>query len=200
LRDDVLFVIGEITGVHGLKGYVRVHSFADAIDSFVPGMEVLIRPKKGGPVKKQRPQKRLAHPVMVEKNEQGDIPLPFMDQWYEIERVSPHKKGVLLMFQGIDREGAETLVGSELFMNRNTLPELEADTYYWQDLIGLTVVDIRHGELGRLDHILPTGSNDVYVVKGTGREVLVPALAWVVKSVDFEKGEMLIDLPDALFD
>ena len=163
-------------------------------------MEVLIRRKKGGPAKKQVSQKTLLHPVTVEKNGQGNTPLPFMDQWYEIQRVSPHKKGVLLMFQGIDRDAAETLVGSELFMNRNALPELEADTYYWQDLIGLTVVDIHHGELGRLDHIMPTGSNDVYVVKGKGREVLVPALAWVVKSIDLEQGEMVIDLPDALLE
>lgn len=178
MGDDALFTIGEITGVHGLKGYVRIYSFADSIDSFVPGMEVSIRSKKRG--------------------FSGEASTDSTKTTYTIERVSPHKKGVLLMFEGVDRDCAETLIGSEVLMRRDTLPELEADTYYWQDLIGLTVVDIRHGTLGELDHIVPTGSNDVYVVKKGDQEVLVPALARVVRQVDFDEKKMVVDLPDGL--
>ena len=53
-------------------------------------------------------------------------------------------------------------------------------------------------ELGLITDILQTGANDVYVVKGAEKETLVPALADVVKTVDTERGVMVVDLPDGL--
>ena len=53
-------------------------------------------------------------------------------------------------------------------------------------------------ELGDITEILETGSNDVYVVNGGVGEILIPALADVVKDIDLDQGVMLVSLPDGL--
>lgn len=179
-----LFVIGQITGVHGLKGYVKVRSFADSSEIFAPGRSVLLG------ISQENSSESHVRDGHEMAEQQG--------QWYEIERVNPHKKGLIIMFGGVDRSTAETLVGQMIFMPREALPELEEDTYYWEDLIGLKVNDIQSGYLGVIDHVMSTGSNDVFVVKGVQGEILVPALAWVVLSVDLDRQEMTVDLPEGL--
>ena len=51
-------------------------------------------------------------------------------------------------------------------------------------------------ELGRVEEILSTGGNDVYVVRGSGKEVLIPAAREYVVEVDVERGIMTVSLPD----
>ena len=52
--------------------------------------------------------------------------------------------------------------------------------------------------MGRITDILPTGSNDVYLVNGPHGEILIPAIEDVVKSVDIEKGQMVVQIIDGL--
>ena len=76
------------------------------------------------------------------------------------------------------------------------------DDQRWVDLMGLSVYSLEEDYLGELRSIVQTGSNDVYVVKrvdGTTEiEVLVPALASVVKEIDLDKRLMRVDLPEGL--
>jgi len=61
-------------------------------------------------------------------------------------------------------------------------------------LLGLQVVDVSGNILGRLDEVLVTGANDVFVVKSDGgREWLFPVIDSVVKNVDLEKGVILVE-------
>ncbi len=168
MDSSVLLTMGYISGVHGLKGFVKVKSHADSTAPFEPGSSLFIRPPEG----------------------QG--------QWYTVTRTSPHKKGLLVMLEGVDVNVAETLVGNEILISGDALPDLEPDTYYWKDLVGMTVTDIHQGILGTIDHVMPTGSNDVFVVTGGKREVLVPHIANVVLSVDLETRTIRIDLPEGL--
>ena len=163
-----MFTIGKVTGVHGIKGFVKVHSFSRSLESFSPGKTLRLGDGEG----------------------QG--------AWYTIVKASPHKKGLLVLFKGVDRNHAETLVGKELLMSRSDLPPPEEGTYYWQDLVGLAVTDKTRGVIGVVDHLFATGSNDVIVVKAGDKETLVPALAWVVIDVDLEGKTMLVDLPEGL--
>lgn len=174
---DSLFTLGVVTGVHGVKGLVKVKSFAESSDTFKSGLEM----------------------VVLGSGKKSEL--------YTILRASPHKKGLLIQFEGVDRNLAETLVGAELLVNRDLLPEPEADSYFWEDLIGLRVTDKTLGALGVIDSIMETGSNDVLVVKGSrenngkvdpGQEFLVPALSSVVIEVDLDRGEMTVDLPEGL--
>jgi 16S rRNA processing protein RimM len=97
-----------------------------------------------------------------------------------------------------DRDAAQALLGAEMVVPRGELPDPGPDTYYWADLIGLTVLTEDGGCLGELVEILETGSNDVYRVRGRQGEVLVPALASVVRRVDLIAGRMWVDLPEGL--
>jgi 16S rRNA processing protein RimM len=83
-------------------------------------------------------------------------------------------------------------------MNRSDRPPLDAGEYYWSDLVGMSVHTTNGECLGTIQHIFPTGSNDVYVVRDGSRETLVPALAWVVVKVDVEAKAMTVDLPEGL--
>ncbi|HAI08473.1 MAG TPA: 16S rRNA processing protein RimM, partial [Dehalococcoidia bacterium] len=78
------------------------------------------------------------------------------------------------------------------------VPELPPGEFYHFQLLDLRVLTEEGEELGTVSDILETGSNDVYVVTGGSGEILIPALADVVKDIDLEKGVMLVSLPDGL--
>lgn len=78
-------------------------------------------------------------------------------------------------------------------------PQLPPGEYYHYQLVGLTVIT-DHGEnLGTIQEVLATGSNDVYVVTSdSGQEVLLPAIEQVIKEIDLASGKMLVHLLDGL--
>jgi hypothetical protein len=86
--------------------------------------------------------------------------------------------------------------------DKSRLPVLTEDTYYWFDLVGLSVYDPAGFLLGRLDEVIPTPGNDVYVVKGNvegqPRELLIPAIGDVVLSIDMAGKTMVVELPEGL--
>jgi len=163
-----LLIMGHVTGVHGLKGYIKVKSHAASNDTFDNGSSIF----------------------MGASMDQG--------KWYTIVKTASHQKGLRVLLADVDIDVAQTLVGMDIFIHKDTLPDLDDGDYYWNDLIGMTVTDIHQGLLGTIAYVMPTGSNDVFVVTGGKREVLVPSLAHVVLSVDVEKQVMTIDLPEGL--
>ena len=85
-------------------------------------------------------------------------------------------------------------------MHRDVL-ELDEDTYFIQDLMGLEVRDADTSQVyGTITDVMQTGANDVYVIKGDDKEYLVPAIADVVVSTDIDGGIMTIRPLDGLFD
>ena len=108
---------------------------------------------------------------------------------------------VIAKLEGVDTpEQAEKLRNKILYMHRDDL-ELDDDTYFIQDLIGIEVRDIETGVIyGKIVDVMQTGANDVYVIKGKDREYLVPAIADVVISTDIDKNEMTIKVLNGLFD
>ena len=98
-------------------------------------------------------------------------------------------------FEGMEsREAAETLVGRYLEAPAH---ELEAESYFWGDLIGLKVEDSDGAQLGELVEIFRAGGNEVYRVVGAHGERLVPALRSVVQRIDLEAGLMVVAPDDA---
>ena len=94
-----------------------------------------------------------------------------------------------------DRNVAETLRGKEVTVRREDALKLPAGEFYWHEVIGLSVVDATTQQmLGTVADILETGANDVYVVRTpAGKELLVPAIKDVVKSIDPTTGHMVIE-------
>jgi len=69
--------------------------------------------------------------------------------------------------------------------------------YYVFDIVGLAVYDEAGNELGIVENVLRTGSNDIYAVRTEdGRELLVPALRAVVLQIDLNAGRMTVRLPE----
>ena len=162
-------LIGKIVGIHGIKGTNKLRSYAESLSVFLPGRSILVRDLRG------------------------------REASYEIHWVKPHTGTPLVSFKGITDYGqAKTLIGAELFIPQSELPELDEDTYYWYDLIGIEVVTMTGEFLGRIESIIETGSNDVYVVKSNEKEVLIPALESVVLEIDLEHKRMQVDLPEGL--
>ena len=113
---------------------------------------------------------------------------------------------MIVKLTGIDdRSEAERYRNPWLFVEEADAMELEEGQYWIHDLIGLTVVAEDGRLLGTLTDVLATGANDVYVLAAAadvnnGREILIPAIADVILSVDVANRRMTVRLPEGLID
>jgi 16S rRNA processing protein RimM len=99
------------------------------------------------------------------------------------------------------REDAMRLTGKLLTVDRSEAAPLSDGEFYTFDIIGLTVYDSEGRELGQVENVLRTGSNDVYQARRTdGGELLIPALKAVVKEIDVAGGRMVVDMPEEISD
>ena len=103
-------------------------------------------------------------------------------------------KGIAALLPGFEnREQAVSLVGLQLFVGRDQLPETDEDEYYWSDLEGLEVKTTNGELLGRVERLMETGAHDVLVIRGN-REHLVPFIqGQYVTRVDLEDGMIEVD-------
>ena len=118
---------------------------------------------------------------------------------YTLEKASPHKGRLLLLFQGVhSRDDAEALRGVKLYIDASTSAPLPEGEYHHYQLIGLQVRE--NGALiGQLEDILSYSANDVFLVRTTdGHELLLPALKSVVKKVDIPAGYLDAEIPEGL--
>ena len=156
--------IGQIVNTVGLKGFVRVVPYTDDNTRFELLDSVFLVDKKN--YKK-----------------------------YDIEEVKYQKNLVLLKFKNInDINEAEKLKNLYIEIDRKDAVKLPENTYFIVDLIGLDVINIETGEnLGKIDDVFSTKSNDVYVIKNDlGKQILIPAIKSVVKNVDLENNKIEI--------
>jgi 16S rRNA processing protein RimM len=163
--------VGLITNAHGLRGEVKVELHTDFPERFAPGVAV----------------------YLGESLEKATI-----------SAARPHQGQMLLQFEGFeDRTAADDLRGTWLFIPDDEAVELEEDTYFVHDIIGLSVQTTSGQLLGTVEEVLFTGANEVYVVTTPDeprREILLPAIADVVKEVDLDQGILTIELLPGLLD
>lgn len=157
-------VVGEISGVFGVKGWVKVYSFTDPRENILNYSPWILR--KGSELKTV---------AVLEGSLQGGA-------------VIASLSGIT------DRDMAAAFGGYEILIDEKLLPELEEGEYYWRDLIGLKVETEQGIALGMVDYLLETGANDVLVVKEGEKERLIPFLqGQFVKSIDLKAGLMIVD-------
>ena len=161
--------IGQIVNTFGIKGQVKVVPFTDDITRFDYLKKVYIVNQK-------------------------------LRREVDIENVKYHKDMVLLKFKGLDKiEDVEIYKNSYLEIDRKDAKPLEEGEYYIVDLIGLDVITDEGQNLGKVDDIYNTGSNDIYVVKDElGKQVLLPAIKDVIKKVDLENKKIIVHIIDGL--
>ena len=166
---DALVALGRVTGVHGVRGAVKMRFYSGRL------------------------------PAGLDRGSSVRLRLDGKIAWFTVAEIAGRADPPRLRLAQVgDRDAAQALLGAEMVVPRGELPDPGPDTYYWADLIGLTVLTEDGGCLGELVEILETGSNDVYRVRGRQGEVLVPALASVVRRVDLIAGRMWVDLPEGL--
>ncbi len=121
------------------------------------------------------------------------------DEHRPLKIVDRRPKGqqLLLTFEGYEnREEAAQLRNQWVYTHSAGLPDLPEGEYYHHQLIGMRVVGPDNQELGRLEEILETGANDVYVVLTLeGKELLIPAVEDVIVNVDLGQGVMVVKPP-----
>ncbi|MCC6961106.1 MAG: 16S rRNA processing protein RimM [Dehalococcoidia bacterium] len=108
----------------------------------------------------------------------------------------------ILKLSGIGgRDAVESLRGELLEAADNDVLRDDDESYFVHELIGLrVVVSADSRELGRVVEVLQTGANDVYVIRGDGGEVLVPAIAEVIDRIDVSGGLISITPLPGLLD
>lgn len=157
--------LGQIVNVRGLKGEVKLNSFAED-DSVFETLKTVFIKKKNEMLEKQ------IEKVSYTKNQ---VVLKFKD------------------CNSIDE--AETLRNSYLLVKKQDLGELPEGVYYLADLIGLDVYTENGELLGKVDDIYSTGANDIYVVKNMeGKEKLLPGIDEVIKNIDLDSGKIIVHL------
>lgn len=168
-----LVVVGKITTVYGVKGWVKVHSYTEPMENLF-GYPSLYLQRNG--------QWQALAFAECRHHQKGLIAL--------IEGVS-------------ERETARTYCQCDIAIPAGDMPSLEEGEYYWHQLEGLQVIAITPaGEevlLGEVQHLIETGANDVMVVKQCrgsvdDRERLIPwLLEQVVKEVDLQAGTLKVE-------
>jgi 16S rRNA processing protein RimM len=125
--------------------------------------------------------------------------LKLQTQWWirgvsrTVEQAKAHGAALVAKLEGIDdRAQAEALQGAVVELPRERLPALEAGRYYWDDLVGLAVVNESGMVLGKVQSLFSNGAHDVMVLEGAAGESrrLLPWVPTVVRAVDLEGGRI----------
>ena len=155
---------GQISGVFGVKGYVKVFSLTQPRENILKYSPWLL--KKNGQSKEVK---------VIGGQRQGSNVVA------ELENI-------------VDRDAAQALMGWDILISRQSLPEAKPGEYYWTDLVGLEVETAAGIKLGVVDHLIETGANDVMVVVDGETERLIPFLQQhTVLSIDLEAGLIQVD-------
>lgn len=118
-----------------------------------------------------------------------------------IRTLKKLNKYSLVAFYGINApETALRYRGATLSTDKNMLPGLRAEEYFHDQIIGLTVCTTEGNVIGKVSDIFETGSNDIYVVKGSGKDYLIPAIHDVIKKINLEEGRIIIQALEGLLD
>ncbi len=164
-------VVGQIIGAHGIRGELKVALETSFPDRFQRLKSVLIGPPDGSAY-----------------------------QPYTLKSARLHKNNVLLVVDGItDRTTAEEMRGQVVAIPAEQAMPLGEDEYYVHQIEGLEVYTDEGERLGVVAEVIFTGANEVYLVKSdSGQELLLPAIADVVQTVDLEQGRMTVKLLEGL--
>ena len=177
-------LLGRITGVYGVKGWVKVFSYTDPMEAIVDYSPWFIRAENRNPDRENRAA------------------------WTKVKLKAGKRqaKTVIAKLENCnDRDAAMAYIGTEIAIEQQQLEELtEQDEYYWRDLIGLRVINQQDVELGVVKSLMETGANDVLVVvseidteDGVNKETVERLIPWTMNNaiiaVDLEHKVIEVD-------
>ena len=179
-------IVGKITGVHGVRGELK---FSPLLDN-----PVFLKKINMGLLIDEKTADRHTYEE-EESDDYGGINIQ-ITSW----RITEGR--CILLLDGVsDRDQARKYIGFFLLVERSVVPSLPKGRFFITDLLGSVVTDDDRGVLGNVKNILQTGANDVFVVsRQDEKDVLIPFLNQVVYSIDQEKKEIHVRLPDGLYE
>ncbi len=132
--------------------------------------------------------------VFVEKHKNL---IPFF-----IESVSLHKSALLrVKFEDItSEEAADGLLGSELYLPLDLLPELSGNNFYYHEIIGFTIIDESFGKVGSVKSVNDTTAQALFVIDRDGTEILIPVSDDIIQNVNRKDKTITIQAPEGLID
>lgn len=158
-----LILIGHVIRPHGIAGLLRIVSYAQSLETFLQAGSVFM--DRGN-----------------NEFEEGKV----ID-------IRPHGSSFLLRLSGLNSiEQTEIFKAAKIFIRKDSLIKKDEDEFFYYELLGLNVYSITGQYLGVVKEIFPTGSNDVYVVEGQGKEFLIPAIHQVIKEINIAQKRMVI--------
>ena len=167
---EALLLIGRVIGPHGVRGLLKIDSYARSEDTLLTAGRIYL------------------------KQREGEI------SEYAIVSAVPYKGASLIRLEGLDsRDQVEPYCGAEIFIPKAAVSRGE-DEYFWHELIGLRVYLETGRYLGAVEEIVTTAANDIYVVREGKEEFLIPAIHDVVKTIDLENGKMILSEVEGLLD
>ncbi len=165
------FFVGKIVKKYSFKGELLIKLDTDEPETFI-GMES----------------------VFVEKHKNL---IPFF-----LERAVLHKSSLLrVKFEEVDTEAdAESLIGSELYLPLDLLPELSGNKFYYHEIIGYTAHDKTFGIIGPITSVNDATAQHLFHIDHNGKEVLIPISDEIIKKLDREQRIIHLEVPEGLID
>jgi 16S rRNA processing protein RimM len=169
---DDLVVIARIVKTRGLRGEVVADMLTDFPERFEGLEDVFVKPRSGSDGRE----------LKIEKF------------WFQKGRV-------ILKFAGLDTiEEAEKLRDSDVCVPEEDAVELEEDEFFDWQLAGCAVETIDGTSIGEVSEVMRTGGTEILVVKGDGKEYLIPFAETICTDVDIENKLIRIDPPEGLLE
>ncbi|HWA11845.1 MAG TPA: ribosome maturation factor RimM [Burkholderiales bacterium] len=157
-----MVVMGRIRAPFGIKGWVKIQPFSQEVDGLLGYRDWWLN-RSGGWVS------------------------------CRVAEVEAHRATVVARFEGCeDRDAAAKFTGADVAIPRSELPSPGRNEFYWADLVGAEVSNVRGESLGRVATLMETGANPVLVLEGD-RERLVPFIEGVVVEVDVAGRRLVVD-------
>jgi 16S rRNA processing protein RimM len=173
-----LIRIGRITGVHGLRGGLRFRPDYPESES----IESVER-------------------IFLADGDAESVSVADAREYRIVEVAQVGQGAIRVMLEGItDINLAQLEKGKNVFAAENDLPPPAENEFYYRDVMGCEVFLTDGVRIGVVEEIIATGANDVFVVRGDGKEVLVPVIEDVVKEIDLDGKRVVIEAIPGLLD
>ena len=172
MKIDACFLLGYLTGTHGLSGDLHVVLDTDRPESY----------------------KDLESVYVLQKGTNALVP-------FFISKLNIKGDKATIRFDEVDtRDRAKSMVGGQLFLPLDQLPPLEGEGFYYHELIDWKVRDQQQGDIGIVKALNEQSPQPLLVLDFHGKEILVPFSDGIIVAVHKTPKEIIVNLPEGLLE
>ncbi|MCD4678978.1 MAG: ribosome maturation factor RimM [Bacteroidales bacterium] len=118
-----------------------------------------------------------------------------------IEKITlEHQNKAVVRFQDINPENTDFLVKRSVYLPLDLLPKLSGNKFYYHEVVNFEVIDLHHGNIGKIVDIVDTQPQALFQILYKGKEILIPVVDEIIKTVDRKNKQIIIEAPEGLID